>query len=214
MDLRANSWISARYDVAAWTYWEATSWTKKGGGKTPDTDTDPFTVAESFRNAGGNFSNGDGILVYPGRQVGGMTDFGKDEVFPSVRLKNIRRGAQDVGYIDRARAKDRAKADAIVERIVPSALRGARGPAGWPTRGKDFLDARRELGAMFADVSVPVPAPAGPPAQPPQPAGTSSSDTGGCSASPVSPLASGALASLGAGLALALAVGRRRQRKV
>lgn len=212
VDLRANSWISARYDVAAWTYWEATSWTKKGGGKTPDTDTDPFTVAESFRNAGGNFSNGDGILVYPGRQLAGMTDFGKDEVFPSVRLKNIRRGAQDVGYIDRARAKDRAKADAIVERIVPSALRGSRGPAGWPTRGKDFLDARRELGAMFADVSVPIPAA---PGAPTPPAEAAPAEAGGCAASPAAPLGAGVLAPLGAlGAGLAVAARRRRQRKV
>lgn len=157
-DLRANSWISARYDISRWVYWEATSWTQRGGGKLPDTNTDPYTVAESFRNAGGNFSNGDGILVYPGRQVPpGMTTFDKDEVFPSVRLKNVRRGAQDAAYVELARAKDKAKADAVVERIVPVAMRAARGAAAWPTRGKDYLDARRELAASFADFSAPAP---------------------------------------------------------
>ncbi len=206
VDLRVNSWISMRYGVARWTYWEATSWTKKGGGKTPDTDTDPFTVAESFRNARGNYSNGDGILVYPGRQVvPGMTDFGRDEIFPSVRLKNVRRGAQDVGYIELARARDRAKADAVVERIVPVALRRARGPAQWPTRGRDFLEARRELAASFADLSLP--GPAEPPSVPP-PAAAS----GGCASSSGLPGREGSLLGV-VGLGLAVGLARRRRRR-
>jgi hypothetical protein len=86
-----------------------------------------------------------------------MTTFDKDEVFPSVRLKNVRRGAQDAAYVELARAKDKAKADAVVERIVPVAMRAARGAASWPTRGKDYLDARRELAASFADFSAPAP---------------------------------------------------------
>ncbi len=209
VDLRANSWISLRYGVARWTYWEATSWTQLGGGKSPDTDTDPFTVAESFRNARGNYSNGDGILVYPGRQVvPGMVDFGKDEAFPSVRLKNVRRGAQDVAYIELARAKDRAKADAVLERVVPTALRGASGPAAWPTRGRDFLAARRELAVMFADLSLP-----GPAAPAPAPAAAAAPSPGGCSTAPLGPGPGLALAGLGLGVAVAL-VARRRQRKL
>ena len=144
-------------------------------------------------------SNGDGILVYPGKQtVPGMVDFGQDEVFPSVRLKNIRRGVQDAGYIELSRAKDRAKADAVVDRIVPVSMRAARGKAAWPTRGKDFLDARRELAEAFVSFDVP--------AAPPQPGapGANGSDTaaeesGGCSTG-----ASGSPTTFGLGLLLSL----------
>jgi len=205
VDLRANGWIAARYGIERWVYWEATSWTSRGGGKTPDTNTDPYTVAESFRGASGNFSNGDGILVYPGRQVDGMTSFDKDEVFPSVRLKNLRRGAEDAGYVELARAKDRAKADEIVARIVPAAMReAATGGAQWPSRGGEFLAARRELALLFADFS------AAPPAAPkgPDPA-ASAEDTGGCSTS-----GGHGGPGVAAGLALGLAAALVRRRRV
>jgi MYXO-CTERM domain-containing protein len=181
VDLRANAWIAERHGIPRWFYWEVSSWTRLGGGKTTDTDTDPYTVAESFRNRIGDYSNGDGILVYPGKQVvPGMVDFGQDEVFPSVRLKNIRRGVQDAGYIQLSRAKDRAKADAVVERIVPVSMRAARGKAAWPTRGKDFLDARRELAEAFVSFDGPAPP------QPPAANGSNgpdlaAEDSGGCS---------------------------------
>ena len=213
VDLRVNAWISERHGIPRWFYWEVSSWTKKGGGKTADTDTDPYTVAESFRNRAGDYSNGDGILVYPGRQVvPGMVDFGQDEVFPSVRLKNIRRGVQDAGYIELARAKDRVKADAVVERIVPVSMRSARGKAAWPTRGKDFLDARRELAESFVSFDVPTnPALPGQPGAP----GAVPSDSAGESSSGCTASSSHASTSFGLGLVMvagAMVLRRRRTR--
>ncbi|HQY62962.1 MAG TPA: DUF4091 domain-containing protein [Polyangiaceae bacterium] len=147
IDLRANGWIAARYGLPRWFYWEATSWTSEGGGKVGGA-TDPFVVADSFHNKDGDHSNGDGILVYPGTQVGGMTSFGEDTVYPSVRLKNLRRGVQDAGYILLARDRDAKATEAIVARMVPSALSKARGAASWSSDARPWLDARRELLAL------------------------------------------------------------------
>ena len=173
-DLRANAWIAARYGLPRWFYWEATSWTPEGGGKVGG-PTDPFVVADSFHNKDGDHSNGDGILVYPGTQVGGMTSFGEDTVYPSVRLKNLRRGVQDAGYILLARDRDAKATEAIVARMVPSALSKARGPASWSDDARPWLDARRELLTLVmrapAD-AVPRVATLAPPAPPrPQRAG-------------------------------------------
>jgi hypothetical protein len=161
-DLVANGWIAARYGIARWFYWEATSWTSYGGGKVGG-DTDPFAVAESFRNRDGDHSNGDGILVYPATQVvPGMRSFGEETVYPSVRLKAIRRGIQDVGYVRLARASFPREADAIVARMVPRALREADGAGepSWPDAPRPFHDARRELFELVSRTSADVvPAP-------------------------------------------------------
>src|SRR5262249_5919067 len=125
VDLRANAWIAARYGIERWFYWESTYWYDDNrGGQGGWDGFDPFVVAETFHNADGDWANGDGILVYPGTQIGarGMTDFGARAIFPSVRLKNLRRGVQDAGYIEAARAVDREGADRVVRRVVPSAL--------------------------------------------------------------------------------------------
>jgi hypothetical protein len=148
VDLRANGWIASRYGISRWFYWESTSWTPAGGGKVGG-PTDPFVTAETFHNKDGDHSNGDGILLYPGTQVADMTSFGEDVVYPSVRLKNLRRGIQDAGYVSlaRSRAETRTEADAVVARLVPAALRdvkeGAKTP--WPEDARPWLDARREL---------------------------------------------------------------------
>jgi hypothetical protein len=161
VDLRANAWIAARYDVDRWFYWESTFWrdaNEGGRGRASgDAGFDPFVVAETFHNADGDWSNGDGILVYPGAQRGvaadgaAMTDFGVSGVFPSVRLKNVRRGVEDAGYIALARVVDRARADAIVRRVVPRALALAPSTkrAAWPERGAAWIEARRALLALI-----------------------------------------------------------------
>jgi hypothetical protein len=149
-DLRANAWIAMRYGVPRWFYWESTFWfdDNRGGtkGGRDERGFDPFTVAETFHNRDGDRANGDGILVYPGTQVvPGMVSYGAPRLFPSVRLANLRRGIEDAGYIALARAIDRARADAIVTRVVPQALAWAGERPSWPQDAKGWLEARRAL---------------------------------------------------------------------
>ena len=151
IDLRANAWIAARYGIERWFYWESTYWHDDNrGGRGGWDGFDPFEVAETFHNADGDWANGDGILLYPGTQIArGMRDFEMTTVFPSVRLKNLRRGVEDAAYVDAARAVDREAADEVVRRVVPSALAHAGRRASWPNRGAPWLDARRDLARIF-----------------------------------------------------------------
>jgi hypothetical protein len=145
---RVNGWISAMFDVAQWFYWESTYWYDRHG-KLP---VDPFATAESLHNDDGDWANGDGVLLYPGRQVDAFTEhsLGFDGVIPSVRLKNWRRGLEDAGYIELARARDRMRADAVTRTLIPVAFDAATSgrPASWSSRGKSFFDARRALLAI------------------------------------------------------------------
>jgi hypothetical protein len=150
VDLRANAWIALRYGVPRWFYWEATAWFDDGrGGHGGEQGFDPFMVAETFHNREGDYANGDGILLYPGKQEAGRVSFGQDTVFPSVRLANLRRGLEDAGYVALARTVDRARADEVVRRMVPHALALARERAAWPSQARPWLEARRELAAIL-----------------------------------------------------------------
>jgi hypothetical protein len=192
VDLRANAWIAARYGIERWFYWESTYWYDDNRGGIGGWDGfDPFVVAETFHNADGDWANGDGVLVYPGSQSGarGMTDFGARALFPSVRLKNLRRGVEDRAYIDLARAIDREEADRVVRRMIPSALVHAGKRASWPERGVEWLAARRDLAAILERVP--------------------SSARPSSAAPPLWPWILGAAAALGALLAARRSCGRR-----
>jgi len=130
VDLRANAWIAARYGVERWFYWESTYWG----------DVDPLVVAETFHNRRGDWANGDGVLVYPDPAGGGAP-------LPSIKLKSLRRGAEDAGWIALARASNAPATDAIVRRAIPRALGEAEesdAPA-WQERGAAWLATRSEL---------------------------------------------------------------------
>ncbi len=142
---RVNGWIGEMFHVPRWLYWESTYWYGRHG----DEPIDPFTDAESFHNDSGDWANGDGILLYPGRQIDGFAEdsFGFEGVLPSIRLKNWRRGLEDAAYLRLARARDERRANAVARALVPSALR-AGGAAAWSARGQAFFDARRALLAI------------------------------------------------------------------
>ncbi|WXB20281.1 DUF4091 domain-containing protein [Pendulispora albinea] len=146
-DLRANGWIAARYGITRWFYWESTFWLDNNrGGRGGPHGFDPFVIAETFHNTRGDHANGDGILLYPGTQiVPGMHDEGVPILLPSIRLKNLRRGAQDAAYFQLARAIDPATAEAIADDLVPDVLSSAGRHPSWPERGIPWLTARKQL---------------------------------------------------------------------
>ena len=150
VDPRATAWIAATRDVGRWFLWEATFWNDgNAGGHGP---IDPFTTAESFHNADGDRMLLDGILVYPGAQKGfPARSLGRSEVLPSIRLKNLRRGIEDAGYLALARTADPAKADAIASTLIGAAFAevAARGRAAFPNDGVAFARAREALRAII-----------------------------------------------------------------
>lgn len=72
--------------------------------------------------AGFQYSQGDGVLVYPGSDTVHTPSWGVDGAFPSWRLKMIRRGIQDVDYIDAAYGINPSSTSALVAEMVPEAL--------------------------------------------------------------------------------------------
>jgi hypothetical protein len=149
--LLANGWIAASHDVGRWFLWETVFWHDGNrGGKGP---IDPFTVAENFHNRDGDACLGDGMLLYPGTQSGPFASrsVGYSGVLPSMRLKSLRRGIQDAGYIALARAASPDAVDAIVEAAIPAALDETpmAEPVAWSSEGAAFFKARAALRALI-----------------------------------------------------------------
>lgn len=151
VDLRVNGWIGSTFEIERWFYWESTFWNDiNSGGHGP---IDPFASADTFHNAGGDTALGDGLLVYPARQLSFPAhSIGKDSVIPSIRLKNLRRGVQDAGYLALVASQNARLAESIAYSIVPRALgelSTARTQPSWPQDGESFLEARRLLWQMI-----------------------------------------------------------------
>lgn len=162
--LRELAWGQFKASVPRWFYWSGTYYNNYQGGAG---ETNVFTTARTFGGGGQrdpslgdtgyNANNGDGVLFYPGT----------DTVFPaeslgvlgplaSLRLKHWRRGLQDFEYLTLAAAKDPARTQAIVRRMVPRILWeiGVDNPSdptyvhadvSWPTDPEAWEIARREL---------------------------------------------------------------------
>jgi len=159
VSLRTCGWIAAMASIPRWFIWESTFWYDGNrGGRGPY---DPFVSAETFHNEDGEASMGDGVLVYPGRQIDrfGEHSLGLDGVVPSIRLKNLRRGIEDAGYYELALAANRAGAEKIARELLPRVLNEARegDPPSWSERGKPWREARRALGRLIGTGSDPGP---------------------------------------------------------
>jgi hypothetical protein len=218
--LRANGWIAAVYDVGRWFYWETTFWYDDNNGGLGAYD--PFVTAETFHNNWGEWCEGDGVLLYPGRQIDQFTDHtvGFDGVLPSVRLKSFRRGIEDAGYYQLAHAASPAAAEAVAAGQLPRVLSAAQSgqPPSWPAEGQPWFDARQALLALVpldpaepaGDGGVPGPDDGG--TAPPAPdggqpvAGGASAWASGCAVA--LPAGGGGVALLG----LLALLGRRRGR--
>ncbi|HXI59958.1 MAG TPA: hypothetical protein VNO55_28015, partial [Polyangia bacterium] len=120
--LTANGWIAALTAIDHWFYWESTFWNDdNGGGHGP---IDPFATPVNFHNRDGDTTLCDGLLVYPGRQRGAFAGHSWEfaGVFPSLRLKMLRRGIQDAGYLALAAREHPDQAARIAARAVPAML--------------------------------------------------------------------------------------------
>lgn len=145
--LRVNSWIQYKYKIPRWFYWEATYYKDFQGDRG---QVDVWTLANNFRNGSGDRLNGDGLLVYPGKDVlHPQQDRGLEMPLPSLRLKNWRRGLQDVEYLALAKAAGLGKfVDELVATMVPKALKDELregDPVPWPEDGDRWLQARKLL---------------------------------------------------------------------
>jgi hypothetical protein len=159
---RVNGWLAAMFGIPRWFYWESTYWY----GLQERAPLDPFRDAETFHDDAGDWADGGGVLVYPGRQIDAFGDRSLDfpGVIPSIRLKNWRRGIEDGLYLRLARERDPAAADAVARALIPAAFEDAHAGSrpSWSPRGEAFFEARRALLAIATGPAVEPQAPARP----------------------------------------------------
>ncbi|MCK6550161.1 DUF4091 domain-containing protein, partial [Myxococcota bacterium] len=137
---RTWAWLVARYGLAGAMNWEV--------------DVAAGCV-ERPRCTDAKVLNLDATLIYRGHEVGRATD----EPIPSMRLKALRRGAQDVALLELLRAEEPDAAAAIAARVVPKALGDGLPRTGlgtWPRDARSFVTVREEvidrlLGVMIVE---------------------------------------------------------------
>jgi hypothetical protein len=128
--LRQLAWGPYKKKIDRWFFWAATYYNDKQGGRG---QTNVFTQAQTFGGSpsfdgnrgmtGWNYSNGDGVLFYPGTDKQFPAESrGLPGPIASLRLKYWRRGIQDVDYITLAAQVNPSATAAVVQKMVPKAL--------------------------------------------------------------------------------------------
>jgi hypothetical protein len=96
VDLRVNGWIKYLFNINTWFVWHSTHWTHNGQGPKGRLQQRIFNEPLTFINEHLEWCNGDGVLFYPGMMPHQPEESrGINQIMPSIRLKNIRRGQQD-----------------------------------------------------------------------------------------------------------------------
>lgn len=184
VSLRELAWGQYKKKVDRWFYWESTYYfdfqTRRNGTGENVGQNNLFHDARTFGQfssmdpvwgqTGYNYSNGDGVLFYPGTDTVYPSDsYGVQGPIQSLRLKLWRRGIQDVDYLAMARVLNSSKVDEILNRVVPKALwevgltdpndpNYVRTDISWSTNPEDWEAARAEL-ADILDPPTAAPAP-------------------------------------------------------
>jgi len=148
---RVNPWIQYKHKIPRWFYWESTYYNDFQGGRG---QIDVWNQPDNFSNRDNDRLNGDGLLFWPGRDIlFPKSDRGIDGPLPSIRLKNWRRGIQDVEYLVLARKAGHDKlVDQLLSALLPRTLDKAEAgaPISWPADGEKWLAARKMLATALS----------------------------------------------------------------
>ncbi|MBI3555162.1 MAG: DUF4091 domain-containing protein, partial [Deltaproteobacteria bacterium] len=163
-DMREIPWGQFKKGIDRWFFWESSYYNdfQTGRGMNnlfhqaltfgQDTIDDPILGRNGY-----HYTNGDGVLFYPGTDTVNQADsYGVEGPIASIRLKLWRRGIQDVDYLTLAMAKNPVKTQAIVNALVPKVLwepgvddpndpSYVRTALGWNTNPDDWEAARSQL---------------------------------------------------------------------
>lgn len=178
VSMRMKPWTAYKLGAARWFYWDSTYYMdfQAGGNRQNDVFNSAVTygadgadapVDNTYGHVGYNRNNGDGVLVYPGTDARyPASSYNVAGPFASVRLKNWRRGVQDVDYIAMAMRVDAAQTQSIVQSIVPKVLwevgvEEQSDPTyrytdiSWPTDATAWENARTRLAAIIEGAKIP-----------------------------------------------------------
>jgi hypothetical protein len=130
VSLRELAWGQYKKKIDRWFVWQSTYYNNYQGDRG---HTNVFVEAATFggrptfdANRGltaWNYSNGDGVLFYPGLDKKfPQESLGLQGPIASLRLKHWRRGIQDVDYLTMAAKVNPAATAALVQKMVPKVL--------------------------------------------------------------------------------------------
>ncbi|MBA2562930.1 MAG: DUF4091 domain-containing protein, partial [Chitinophagaceae bacterium] len=149
IDMRINSWILYKYGISTHFLWHSTAWRHNSQGPKGSLHQNIYRSPLTFINDDMEFGNGDGILFYPGHMpFYPEEERGLNRVFPSIRLKNIRRGQQDAEIMWMAEQKaGKEKVIGIISKVIPKALSevSMKDAVPWSEKGDDYDKIRDEL---------------------------------------------------------------------
>jgi hypothetical protein len=146
VDCRVNSWIMYKYGVNVWFIWNGTQWQYNHSGPKRDMYQRIYSNPFTYINNSMEWGNGDGIMFYPGNNpIYPDENFGLNQLFPSIRLQNMRRGQQDAAILELVDKKvGRNKVLGYINKIVPAALSEVPMDAAtpWSLKGNDYDNVR------------------------------------------------------------------------
>lgn len=121
LNYRVPAWINFRYGATGLLYWTSAYWDQAAARRES-----PWETPCNYRS-GSICYNGEGLLVYPGREVNLIVPagaYGEDSAVsiygpvPSLRLKTLRDAVEDYEYLILARAADAAEAERIALEVA------------------------------------------------------------------------------------------------
>jgi len=150
-DMRSNIWACFKHSIPVYFHWHADHW--RHNGQIPDgleRNQNVWADPVSFKNKDGDWANGDGCLIYPGRElIHPNEDRGIDGPVSTIVLANIRRGLQDHLYLTLAReAGLTALVNEALTAIVPRVLSDVERSEAvtFPEEGNPYEEWRIRLG--------------------------------------------------------------------
>jgi hypothetical protein len=154
-DLREKPWAQYKKGVARWFFWEGTYYNDYQNGRgnydvMNDANTyGPANPTQDPYNGLAPICNGNGVLLYPGTDaIFPASSYGIAGPIASLRLKQWRRGIQDVDYLTMAYAINPTAVTNLVQQMVPQALwelSGSNAGPSWSSNPDDWEAARLAL---------------------------------------------------------------------
>jgi hypothetical protein len=151
-EARAIPWAAFKHDVDLYFYWHGVHWQhnrQKQGNRLQNVWANPITFDNRGQPDKDDFGylNGDGVLLYPGRErFHPEQDRGVAGPVSTVQLANLRRGLQDHQYLAMARGLGLGDVvNEVLASVVPRVFSDAGATVGFAESGDVFEAARRRL---------------------------------------------------------------------
>ncbi len=155
-DARVVGWMALAAEAPVYFFWHAVHWhhnhQMRQGDRNQNVWAEPVTFDSRGSPGGGDYANGEGVLMYPGTErLHPDQDRGIEGPISTLRLANLRRGLQDHAYLTLARQRgQQALVSELLQAIVPRLFGTAKGRVSFPETTDPFERARLRLAQALA----------------------------------------------------------------